>query len=205
VANQHDPEDEEISMRKIVSWLFLSLDGVMEAPEKWVSTYYNDEVDNAIRAEADAADILLLGRRTYEVFAASWPQRTIEDDPLADWMNNTPKLVASTTLDSVKWQNSSLIRDDIVEELTNLKQQPGKDILVNGSAMLVRSLLHEDLLDELRLFLNPIVVGTGERLFENGGAQKALTLVDAQAFGTGMVHLTYQPADKQGAERRTGS
>jgi dihydrofolate reductase len=136
------------------------------------------------------------------VFAASWPQRTIEDDPLADWMNTTPKLVASTTLDSLEWQNSSLLRGDLVAELTRLKQQAGRNILVNGSATLVRSLLSEGLLDELRLFLHPLVLGSGKRLFEDDAEQQPLTLVDAQAFGTGVVQLTYQPAGDQGAEQQ---
>ena len=180
-------------MRRIVAWLFMSLDGVMESPEKWVM--FNDEMGDAINAEAAAADALLLGRRTYEVFAASWPDRTIEDDPLADWMNNSPKLVVSATLDKVEWRNSTLIKGDLAEELPRLKQQPGKNILINGSATLVRSLLRDHLLDELRLFVHPIVLGTGKRLFEDGSGQVTLKLADSKTFSTGVLALTYEPAD----------
>ncbi len=178
-------------MRKIKAWLFVSLDGVAEAPEKWVM--FNDEMGEATEAEYAAADTLLLGRRTYEVFAASWPQRS-SDIPNADWMNNTPKIVASTSLDSVDWKNSTLIEGDVAEELSRLKQEDGKNILVNGSATLVRSLLRDNLLDELRLFVHPVVVGSGERLFDDGGDQVKLKLADSQAYGNGVLSLTYQPA-----------
>jgi len=110
-------------------------------------------------------------------------------------MNNTPKLVVSTTLDTVEWQNSTLIRGNVVEELTKLKQQPGNNISIVGSATLVRSLLREGLLDELQLLVCPIVVGSGKRLFEDGGGQ-ALKLVHATTFSTGVLSLTYAPADE---------
>ncbi|WP_158850922.1 dihydrofolate reductase family protein [Saccharothrix deserti] len=179
-------------MRKIVAWLFITLDGVVESPEKWVM--YNDELGETIGAEADAADTLLLGRRTYEVFAASWPQRTIEDDPLADWMNNTPKLVASTTLDdSPDWRNSTVIKGDVAKELHALKSQPGKNILVNGSPTLVQWLLHHNLLDELRLFQHPIVAGGGKRLFTDSGNRVKLTLSHSRALSNGVLDLAYAP------------
>ncbi|ONI80339.1 pyrimidine reductase [Saccharothrix sp. ALI-22-I] len=178
-------------MRKIVAWLFITLDGVVESPEKWVM--YNDEIGETIGADAEAADTLLLGRRTYEVFAASWPQRTIEDDPFADWMNNTPKLVASTTLDSTDWQNTTVIKGDLAEELRALKAQPGRNILVNGSPTLVQWLLHNNLLDELRLFQHPIVAGGGKRLFTDSGKKMTLTLSHSHVLSTGVLDLTYAP------------
>src|SRR3712207_2906317 len=107
-------------------------------------------------------------------------------------MNNTPKLVVSTTLDRVDWQNSTLIKDNVVEELTRLKQQPGKNISITGSATLVRSLLRDRLLDELQLLVHPIVVGSGKRLFADDGERVPLTLVDAKTFSTGVLHLIYQ-------------
>jgi dihydrofolate reductase len=184
-------------MRKIVAGLWLTLDGVMEAPEKWSFPYANDEVGQAIGAQFAASDAMLLGRRTYEEFAAVWPQRTsAEFGPVADAMNNTPKYVASTTLDKVEWQNSTLIKGNMVEELTKLKQQPGKNITISGSATLVRSLLRNDLLDELMLFVCPIIVGTGKRLFEGGDTQLALKLMDSKAFSTGVLSLAYAPEDK---------
>jgi dihydrofolate reductase len=179
-------------MRKISAWLFVSLDGVTEAPEKWVSG--DDEMFAAQEADYAASDALLLGRRTYEVFAASWPQRGSEVAN-ADWMNNTHKYVASTTLESPEWNNTTVIEGDVAEALTRLKQEDGKNISVNGSATLVRSLLRDKLLDELRLFVHPIVLGSGERLFEGGGDQVALKLADSQPFSNGVISLTYQPAD----------
>jgi dihydrofolate reductase len=110
-------------------------------------------------------------------------------------MNNTPKFVVSKTLEEpLEWTNSTLIKGDVAEEISRLKQQPGKDISITGSPTLVRSLLQGDLLDELRLMVHPIVVGSGKRLFEDGSDQKALELVDSKTFGTGVLYLTYQPA-----------
>jgi dihydrofolate reductase len=178
-------------MRKINAWLFVTLDGVTEAPENWVIA--DDEMFEAVEAEYAEADALLLGRRTYETFAASWPERGSEV-PNADWMNNTRKYVVSTTLDSPEWQNSTVIEGDVAEALTRLKQENGKNIMVNGSATLVRSLLRDNLLDELRLFVHPVVVGSGERLFEDGGDQVELKLVDTHTYNNGVISLTYQPA-----------
>src|ERR671921_2966025 len=140
-----------------------------------------------------ALDAMLLGRKTYEEFAAYWPYQS-RDVPMVDYINTTPKFVVSTTLDRVEWENSTLIGGNVNEELTKLKQQPGKDITIIGSATLVRSLLRDDLLDELRLMVHPIVLGSGKRLFEDGGDRTALNLVDATTFGTGVLYLTYQPA-----------
>jgi len=136
---------------------------------------------------------MLLGRVTYQEFAAFWPNAD-SDDPFTHQMNDTPKLVVSTTLDKVEWQHSTLINGNVAEELTRLKQQPGKNIAITGSATLVRSLLRDHLLDELHLLVHPIVVGSGKRLFENEGDRIALKLVDAQTFSTDVLHLTYQPA-----------
>jgi dihydrofolate reductase len=180
-------------MRKIVAGLFISLDGVIEAPDQWHFPYFNDEMGEAVGSQMAASDTMLLGRVTYQEFAGYWPHQT-SDVEGADFMNNTPKLVVSTTLDTVEWQNSTLIKGNVVEELTRLKQQPGKDIAITGSATLVRSLLRDGLLDELRLLVHPIVVGRGKRLFEDGGDQQPLQLVDAQTFSTGVLYLTYQPA-----------
>jgi dihydrofolate reductase len=182
-------------MRKIYAGLYLSLDGVMEAPEKWTSPYMSDEIGQAIGAQFAVSDALLLGRCTYEEFAAVWPKRTsAEFGPLADAMNNTPKYVVSTTLNTVDWQNSTLIKGNVVEELPRLKQQPGKNIAISGSATLVRSLLRDGLLDELQLFVCPIVLGAGKRLFEDSGQQTPLKLVDSKAFATGVLSLVYAPA-----------
>ncbi|MFL5760720.1 MAG: dihydrofolate reductase family protein [Thermomicrobiales bacterium] len=182
-------------MRKIVAGLFISLDGVFESPDKWHFPYFTDEMGEAVGSQMAEADTMLLGRVTYQEFARYWPQQS-SDEPPADYMNNTPKVVVSNTLDSVDdWQNSSLIKGNVVEEITKLKQQPGKNIGVTGSGTLVRSLLENNLLDELRLLVHPIVVGSGKRLFPDGTPQKGLKLADSKTFNTGVLYLTYQPAD----------
>jgi dihydrofolate reductase len=188
---------EEAPMRKVVASELVSLDGVMESPEEWHFPYFNDEMGTEIGAAMATADAMLLGRVTYQEFAAFWPSQnseSSEDQEFADYMNNTPKFVVSTTLEEpLEWNNSTLIKGNVAEEITRLKQQPGGDISITGSGTLVRSLLAEDLLDELRLMVHPLVVGRGKRLFEEGGGQKALKLVDSKTFGTGVLYLTYQP------------
>jgi len=183
-------------MRKVIASELVSLDGVMEAPETWHFPYFNDEMGEAIASGMAAADAMLLGRVTYEEFAAFWPsQEGGEDQEFADYMNNTPKFVVSETLqEPLEWNNSTLIDGDVAEEIAELKQQPGKDISIVGSGTLVRSLLADGLLDELGLMVHPVVVGSGKRLFEDEGDQKALELVDSKTFGTGVLYLTYRPA-----------
>jgi dihydrofolate reductase len=182
-------------MRKVIASEIVSLDGVVESPEKWHFPYFNDQMGEAIGAAMAASDAMLLGRVTYEEFAAFWPSQSSDDQETTDYMNNTPKFVVSKTLEvPLEWNNSTLIKGDVAEEITKLKQQPGKDISITGSPTLVRSLLEEDLLDELRLMVHPIVVGSGKRLFEDVGDQKALKLVDSKPFSTGVLYLTYQPA-----------
>ncbi|MER5624134.1 dihydrofolate reductase family protein [Streptosporangium amethystogenes] len=179
-------------MRKIVAQLFVSVDGVMEAPEDWHFPYYNEQMGEVVAAQFHESDILLLGRTTYEVFAASWPQRGSEV-PLAERINTMPKLVASTTLDTVRWHNTTLLGGDVAAELTKLKEEPGNNITISGSPTLVRSLLREGILDELQLLVHPIVLGRGRRLFDDD-RQTPLRLIDSATFSTGVVHLTYQPA-----------
>jgi dihydrofolate reductase len=180
-------------MRRIIAGLFISLDGVVEAPETWHFPYFNDEMGEAVAAQAAQSDTMLLGRKTYEEFAAYWPNQS-SDVPFADVMNGTPKLVASTTLDHVDWQNSTLIEGDVVEALTRIKQEPGRDISITGSPTLVRSLLAAGVLDELRLLVHPIVVGHGKRLFADTDASIPLRLAESRSFKTGVLALTYVPA-----------
>ena len=179
-------------MRKIVSGLFISLDGVVEAPDKWHFPYFNDEMGAAVNAQAAEADTLLFGRVTYQEFASYWPDKGSEV-PFSDHINNTPKLVASRTLDKVEWRNSNILRGNVADALNKLKQLPGPNISMIGSATLVRSLLQDDVLDELRLLVHPIVVGRGKKLFE-GDVQKKLKLVDSKTFQTGVLNLIYQRA-----------
>jgi dihydrofolate reductase len=182
-------------MRKIVAGLFMSLDGVVEAPEEWNGPYFNEEVGEVVGSQMAASGTMLLGRVTYQEFAGYWADKG-SDVPFADVINGTPKLVASTTLDGVDWRNSTLIKGDVGEELAKLKQQPGKDIAISGSGTLVRSLLRKGLLDELRLLVYPVVVGRGKRLFDGATEQLSLRLVDSRPFSTGVISLTYAPAGR---------
>jgi dihydrofolate reductase len=185
---------KEVCMRKMGALELVSVDGVMESPEEWAPPYSNDEMEEANAAGMAASDALLLGRVTYEALAAFWPNQP-GGTPMVDYINSVPKFVVSTTLEEpLEWQNSTLIKDNVAEEIARLKRQPGKDIGIVGSGTLVRSLLQDDLLDELTLMVHPIVLGRGKRLFEEGGDQKALELVDSKTFSTGVVVLTYQLA-----------
>ncbi len=183
-------------MRKIVAGLFVSLDGVAEAPNRFVFPYFDEGVGQAVGAGMEAADTVLLGRKTYEEWAAYWPGKTAADDPFADYINNTPKVVISTTLKSADWPGTTLIRSNVAEELARLKQQPGKGIGISGSGTLVRSLLRDGLLDELDLLVFPIVVGSGQRLFQDLTEQIPLKLVGSQTYGKGVVSLRYAPEGK---------
>jgi dihydrofolate reductase len=180
-------------MRKITAGLFISLDGVAEAPDQWHFPYFNDEMGAAVGGEMAKSDTMLLGRKTYEEFASYWPQQGPEVE-MAEQMNAMPKLVVSTTLDTVEWQNSTLIKGNVAEELTKLKQQPGKNIGITGSMTLVESLLRSGVLDELMLLVHPIVVGKGKRLFDGAGSTVPLKLISSQTFSTGVLALTYAPA-----------
>jgi dihydrofolate reductase len=178
-------------MRKIVSGLFISLDGVTEAPNEWQFDSFDEDMGAVMGAMIDETDTILLGRVTYQEWADYWPTST--DEPFASFINNTPKYVVSTTLESVAWQNSTLIKGDLAAELARLKAQPGKNITVTGSPTLVRSLIEQDLLDELTLTNHPVIAGKGKRLFPAEGALKRLRLVSHSMTGSGVAVVTYQP------------
>ena len=182
-------------MRKVVAVELVSVDGVMGSPEEWAFSYSNEEMEEANASGMAASDALLLGRVTYEGLAAFWPNQP-DGTPMVDYINSVRKYVVSTTLEEVEWNNSTLIKGNVVEEITRLKRQPGKDITSIGSGVLVRSLLRDGLLDELRLMIHPVVMGSGKRLFEDGGDGKDLELVDSKTFGTGVLYLTYRPVDE---------
>lgn len=179
-------------MRKIVSGLFISLDGVIEDANEWTGPWFNPELGQAVGSMIAAQDAMLLGRVTYDEFAAHWPHQSGE---MADTMNGGTKYVVSGTLKSTDWQNSTLIpAATAVAEITELKQRPGKNIGMTGSATLVSSLLREGLLDELHLFVIPVVLGSGKRLFATPGTKLPLKLIASATFETGVVHLTYTRA-----------
>jgi dihydrofolate reductase len=181
-------------MRKIIAGEFISVDGVIESASQLTGQYFSDELGQYLGSGMASTDTLLLGRVTYQEMVPFWADKTGSDDPVAVHMSK-PKYVVSATLDRTEeWPDSTLIRDDVAGQLSRLKQQPGKDILVIGSAALVRWLLREGLLDELDLLVFPIVIGRGKRLFDDEGEQIPLRLTGSQAFSTGVVHLTYQKA-----------
>jgi len=179
-------------MRKIVAGLHVSVDGVIEAPDTWTGPYFSPEVGQTVGSLIAGGDTLLLGRVTYQGFAAAFGGQS---GGMADTMNSFPKVVVSTTLGRAEWQNSTLISGDVAAEITKLKQQPGRNINVSGSGTLVSWLLRQGLLDQLDLLMFPVVVGHGRRLFGGEGDQVGLKLAASEAFASGVVHLTYQPAD----------
>lgn len=191
-------------MRKVVVSEFVSVDGVMEDPGGsegfahggWSFHYISDETAKYKYDELFAADALLLGRVTYQGFAEAWPSMT--GDEFSDRMNSIAKFVVSTTLDELEWSNSTLIKENVAEEVSKLKAQTGQDILVAGSAQLVDTLRQLDLVDEYRLMVHPVVLGSGKRLFRDGSDTTGLQLADAKTFGSGVVVLTYEPAATEG-------
>ena len=185
-------------MRKVIASEYVSLDGVMEAPEKWHFPFLNEEMEKFKFDELFASDALLLGRVTYQIFAGAWPSMT-DEEGFADRMNSLPKFVVSTTLqDPLEWNNSTLIKENVAEEISRLKQQPGQDILLYGSGELVHTLMQHDLIDEYRIMVHPVVLGSGKRLFKDGSDTTILRLVGTVTFASGAVVLSYQPAAKEG-------
>jgi dihydrofolate reductase len=161
----------------------------------WTMPYFNDELGEYQSEQLFASDTLLLGRVTYEEFVAAWPSRS--GDPFTERMNALPKFVASTTLrEPLEW-NSTLLAGDTAEAVSDLKQQPGADILIYGSGELVNALLEHGLIDRYRLMVFPIVLGSGKRLFADRSATATLTLVDTTTTSTGVALLTYEPAGKE--------
>jgi dihydrofolate reductase len=180
-------------MRKLVATEYVTLDGVMEEPGMWSFPFWNEEAMKFKSDELFASDALLLGRITYEGFAKAWPTMT-EAGEFGERMNGMPKYVVSRTVQTLDWNNSHLLTGDVVEAVSNLKQQPGQDILLSGSGQLLRTLMSHDLVDEYRLMLHPIVLGGGKRLFPDESAKTTLRLVDSMPTSTGIVILTYHPA-----------
>jgi dihydrofolate reductase len=187
---------------RIVVTEFVSLDGVMEAPgggedfkhAGWTfEIERGDEGDKFKLDETLSSEALLLGRKTYEGFAAAWPSRT-DEVGFADKFNSMPKYIVSSTLENPEWNNTTVLKGDPVEEVSKLRQRPGGDIVVHGSAQLVQTLLEHDLVDELRLMIYPVVLGTGKRLFDETSDKKRLRLTDSKTVGDGITICIYEPA-----------
>jgi dihydrofolate reductase len=185
---------EEMDMGKIAVHEFITLDGVIEDP-RWTMDYpFDPKMGEAIGGIMGASQGLLLGRRTYEMFAPAWSTRTAEDDPGAPFMNETTKYVVTGTLTSADWSNSEIVGPYSAQTIRELKERVDGNLYVSGSATLVRSLLADGLADELHLFVFPLALGSGLRLFPEGGGPIKLTLGGSEAYDSGVVHLTYTPA-----------
>ncbi|MCP2336083.1 dihydrofolate reductase family protein [Actinomadura rupiterrae] len=180
-------------MRKVCAGLMMTLDGVTDAPNEWSGPYFVPEMGQVMAEGIANADTILLGRRTYLEFAEMWPPQG-DSNPMAAFLNQTPKYVASSTIDKVEWSGSELIKGDVVEAVKELKSRPGKNIQVPGSPRLVRSLLAAGVLDELSLMIFPVVLGAGNRLFEDGTSRMALELTGSGTYSSGVVGAQYAPA-----------
>ena len=184
-------------MRKLFAFNMVTLDGFFEGPNQDISWHHVDDEFNQFAIEQlGKVDTILFGRVTYELMASYWPTlaATTDDPIVADLMNRVPKIVFSRTLQKAEWNNTRLIKDQIAEEIATLKQQPGKDIAVFGSANLLSSLIQMGLVDEHRIIVNPVVLGKGSPLFQGIAEQLELKLTSTRIFGSGNVLLAYQPA-----------
>jgi dihydrofolate reductase len=196
-------------MRKVIADEWMTLDGVIQAPGQqdedttggfqhggWHVGYFDDIAQRQVVDSVVKAGGFLLGRRTYEIFAAHWPNASEEEQVLAEPLNTKPKYVASRTLpEPLEWQNSRVLQDNVAEAVAALKQEDGEDLHVIGSSQLVQTLVEHDLIDEFRVMIDPLVVGGGKRLFRDDGVLRPLRLVDSQVTTTGVIIATYAPAD----------
>jgi dihydrofolate reductase len=185
-------------MRKITAGVFISLDGVVEAPDQWHFPYFSDEMGAAVDATLGAADTVLFGRKTYDSFAGAWPEREAageEDAGFAKKLGDARKIVVSTRKLEFTWRNSEQLQGDFVEAVTALKNEPGGNIALSGSISVVRQLLAAGLLDELQLLVHPIAVRKGMRLFDEGDTAVPLRLLSSETFRTGVLNLIYAPAE----------
>jgi dihydrofolate reductase len=187
--------------------MFVTLDGVVQAPGGpeedpsggfehggWLVPYFDDDMGQAMAGFFDEADAFLLGRRTYEIFAAAWPKVTDPDDPIASRLNRLPKYVASRTLEDVSWEGSKLLKGDVATEVAELKRRPGRELQMHGSGGLAQTLMQHDLIDEYRLLTYPVVLGKGKRLFPEGSRPAALKHTDHTTTSTGVSIDVYTPA-----------
>ena len=190
---------------RLTATTFLTLDGVMQAPGGpeedpsdgfehggWSFPYADEDFGRLVSGWFEQAEAFLLGRRTYEIFAAFWPQVTEAADPVASRLNTLPKYVASRTLETVSWRGAQLLHGDVAEAVARLKAQPGRELQVHGSGDLLQTLMAHDLVDQYRLFVYPVVLGSGRRLFNQGAPPRSLKLADATTTSTGVVVATYE-------------
>jgi len=189
-------------MRKIVAGMFISLDGVVEAPDQWHFPYFNEEMGAAVGGMLDQAYTMLIGRVTYDSFAGAWPEREAageEDAPFAKKLGDARKIVVSNQQLEFTWRNSEQLEGDLIDAVTAFRNSPGDGTIgMSGSVSVVRQLLAAGLLDELHLLVHPIAVRKGMRLFDEGDDPIPLTLISSQTFKTGVLSLVYAPAESTG-------
>jgi dihydrofolate reductase len=191
---------------KLTMQTFLTLDGVMQAPGGpdedtdsgfehggWSFAYGDEDFGASVVEWMSRGDAVLLGRKTYEIFASYWPLQTDPDNPVASQLNSLPKYVASTTLTSVDWNNSTLLGSDVVSEVAKLKARPGREFQVHGSGQLAQTLIDADLVDEYLLYYHPVHLGTGKKLFRDGAPARSLKLLDSRTTGAGVIISRYAP------------
>jgi dihydrofolate reductase len=179
-------------MRTVTASFFISLDGIVDAPQDWHFPYATPELTEVVEEATRGVDALLMGRRTYEEWQAFWP--TQAGYPLAEFINGTHKYVASRSLSRLDWGPATLLSRDVVDRVAALKEEAGGAIAVNGSGTLTRHLLRAGLVDELHLLVHPVVVGTGKHLFEEGAETVPLALASHRTFANGVTHQVYRPA-----------
>lgn len=187
------------NMRKLIVSVWMTLDGVLDADsmDVWFNPYHSEERAAYITKTVHGADALLLGRVTYEMLASYWPYQKNDDNGPASKLNSVPKYVVSSTLKKAEWKNSTIINESIVAEIAKLKQQPGKEIQIEGSPTLVQSLMPTGLIDEYKFLVHPIIMGSGKRFFKDGMGMTQLKLVESKTLSLGVVVLTYQPDRKE--------
>ncbi len=182
-------------MRKLVVSAWITLDGIFDADtmDQWFLPYDSKERQESIREGILTSSALLLGRTTYEMLASYWPYQKNDDNGPASKLNSVSKYVVSSTLKQADWNNSTIIPENVVEEITKLKQQSGHEIQIEGSAILVQSLMETDLIDEYRFLVHPIIMGRGKRFFKDGMVTTRLKLVSTKTYPLGVMALSYQP------------